>query len=262
MPVSATTRRWPVWLPLAALIGLLVGMTCALAADASTAARLGAVDGQVSVLRNGEMWALFNGDTVRVGQMILTGPDGLAKLELTDGSSFYVYPNSRVVFRANPGNPRELLELLLGKVKVYIQTFGGRPNFYKVHSPTAVISVRGTVFEVAVDADSVTSIAVDEGLVTVEHRLLPGKAVPLAPGQSLQVFPNVTLAAAGVNKMNVAGRAAEIARDTLYVLRRLGGRPSGGSSGPAGVPGDRPAPPPPPADREAPPPPPPPGGSP
>ncbi len=249
-------------LGLLALAGLLAVQ--ALGADPSAAARLGAADGQVSVLRNGEMWALFAGSTVRVGEMIVTGPDGVARLEISDGSFFYVYPNSRVMFRANPGNLRDLLEVLLGKIKVHIQTIGGRPNFYKIHSPTAVISVRGTVFEVAVDAESVTWVAVDEGLVIVEHRLLPGKAVPLAPGQSLQVFPNAALAAAGINKMGVAARAAEIARDTLYVLQRLGGRPSGGGPAGGGTPADRPAPPPPPADREAPPPPapPPPGGPP
>jgi ferric-dicitrate binding protein FerR (iron transport regulator) len=240
------------------------GVLVVRAADPAMAARIAAADGQVSVLRHGDLWALFTGHSVRVGETIVTGPDGLAKLEIADGSSFVVYPNSRVVFRANPGNLRELVEIFLGKIKVHIQTFGGRPNPYRVHSPTAVISVRGTVFEVSVDADTATWVGVDEGLVTVEHRLLPGKAVPLAPGQSLQVFPNASLAAVGINKMNVAVRAADVARDMLYVWGRLGGsrNPTGGGSG-APVPGDTGAPPPPPppaGDREAPPPPPPPPG--
>ena len=235
------------------------------AADPLAAAKVASAGGQVSVLRHGDLWALFAGHSVRVGETIVTGPDGFAKLEISDGSSFDVYPNSRVVFRANPGNFRELAEVFLGKIKVYIQTFGGRPNPYRVHSPTAVISVRGTVFEVAVDPDSVTSIAVDEGLVVVEHRLLPGKAVPVAPGESLRVFPNASLAMSGINKLGVASRAAEMARDALYTVGRLGGRPSGGAPtggkpGGAGPVGDTgaPPPPPPPGDKQAPPPPPPP----
>lgn len=256
---SGPKRYSAPWLPLAVLAGIGVFALGVRAADPAAAARIAALDGQVSVLRHGESWALFAGNPVRVGETILTGPDGLARLEVSDGSFFYVYPNSRVVFRANPGNLRELVEVLLGKIKVNIQSLGGRPNPYRVHSPTAVISVRGTVFEVEVEEDSTTSIAVDEGLVEVEHRLLPGRPLQLAPGQSLKVFPNASLVAAGINKMGVAARMAEAARDMLYVFRRLGGRPgsSGGGSG-TPLPGDTaPPPPPPPGDRDAPPPPPP-----
>lgn len=254
-------------LPVAALLVAFVLVLQGGAADLPTAAKVVMAEGKVSLLRHGEPWALFAGNTVKVGETIVTGPDGVAKLEIADGSSFDVYPNSQVVFRANPGNLQELVEVFLGKIRVYIQTFGGLPNPYRVHSPTAVISVRGTIFEVAVESDAVTWVAVTEGKVTVEHRLLPGKPVPLAPGESLRVFPNASLGAAGINKMGVASRAAEVMRDILYGIRRAGGgRPSGsgpggGSPGPAGVPGDTGAPPPPaprPADQEAPPPPPPP----
>lgn len=229
---------------------------------APAAAKVLSLEGQVSVLRNGTGWALFAGDQVRVGELILTGADGAARLEIADGSSFEVYPHSRVVFRANPGNLRELVEVMLGRIKVYIQTFGGRPNPYRIYSPTAVISVRGTVFEVAVEGDSVTSVGVFEGLVTVEHRLIPGKAIPLAPGESLRVFPNAALAQAGASKMGIAARMAGAVRDTIYGMPRTGGGRTSAGKGPAGgtggVPADRPAPPPPPpADREAPPPPPP-----
>ena len=258
MRVSAPDRKYRLWLPVVLLAGISVFPRVASAADPAAAARVATADGQVSVLRNGEMWALFAGHDVRVGEMIVTGPGGVARLEISDGSSFIVYPNSQVVFRSNPGSMRELVDVLLGRIKLYIQSIGGRPDLpYRVHSPTAVISVRGTVFEVAVDADNVTSIAVDEGLVLVEHRLLPGKAVALGPGQSMSVYPNAALAAAGVNKTRVAARVAEFARDTLLILGRVPGRrpsgPGGAAPPPAPLPGDRDAPPPPP------PPPPPPG---
>ncbi|MBI3696859.1 MAG: FecR domain-containing protein [Acidobacteria bacterium] len=228
------------------------------AADLTAAAKVALADGRVSVLRNGDLLALFAGNTVRVGETIVTGEDGIARLEISDGSSFEVYPNSRVVFRANPGNLRDLVEIYLGKIKVRIQHLGGRPNFYRVHSPTAVISVRGTVFDVAVEADTETWVAVDEGLVIVEHRLLPsGKTVPLAPGESLRIFPNSPLAAAGVNKAGVAARVADAAREALWVLRTIGGR-SGAGGGKAPGPGPAPAPAPVPTDTQAPPPPPPP----
>ncbi|HZS51875.1 MAG TPA: FecR family protein [Bryobacterales bacterium] len=258
MLVSALLNNRKAWLAVSILAALAALPAPARAdGDPGTAAKVVQAEGQVSVLRNSELWALFAGNSVRVGETIVTGADGYARLEVTDGSSFEVYPNSRVVFRSNPGNLRELLEVFLGKVKVHIQTLGGRPNPYRVESPTAVISVRGTVFEVAVESDNVTWVGVDEGLVMVEHRLLPGKAVPLAPGESLQIFPNASLAAAGIDKARLAIRIADAAREALYVLRTVG---VGGKNGGKGLPGPAPGPSPSPlpTDKQAPPPPPPP----
>ncbi len=256
MLVSGPHHRYAAWLGLVAL-GLFLMPLPLGSADALTAAKVITADGQVSVLRSGERWALFAGNPVKVGETIVTGHDGMAQLEISDGSSFEIYPDSQVVFRANPGNLRELVEVFLGKIKVHIQTFGGRPNPYKVHSPTAVISVRGTIFEVAVDSENITWVGVDEGLVVVEHRLLPGKAVPLQPGESLRIFPNASLASAGINKAGVVGKAADAAREALYVLRTVGGRGAGGK-GPTTTPTPTPTPAPIPTDKGAPPPPPPP----
>ena len=260
MAVSkATGLKAPALLAMLLVAGLFVlGVH---GADIETAAKVIAADGQVSVLRNGELWVLSSDSLVRVGETIVTGPQGYARLQISDGSTFDVYPSSRVVFRANPGRLRDLLEVFLGNVKVHIQTYGGRPNPYRVQSPTAVIAVRGTIFEVGVEDDTVTSVTVDEGLVEVTHRLLPGgKPVQLMPGQSLRVFPNASLAASRVDKTSIAIRVANAARDALYTLPRIGGgrTPSGSPGG--GVPTDTGAPPPPPpqpTDKSAPAPPPP-----
>ena len=239
-----------------ALVPLTAG-----AADPLAAAKVVSADGRVSVWRNGDLVALFAGHTVKVGELIVTGSDGIARFEISDGSFFEVYPDSQVQFRANP-NIRDLLDVWLGKIKVHIQTFGGSPNPYRVHSPTAVISVRGTVFDVSVDPDKVTLIKVEEGQVVVSHRLLwNDKTIELLPGQDLRVYPNVPLASAHVNKGGVVARIAEALRDALYVVRTVGGpgkgvpgTPGGGPTPPATLPTDPQAPPPPPL-----PPPPPPG---
>ena len=267
MVVSGNHRRRKATL----VLGLLAACaSSAPAQDPAAAAKVMVAQGRVSLLRTSEKWALFAGNTVRVGEIIETGVDGYAQLQISDGSSFEVFPDSRVVFRANPGNLRDLVEVFLGKVKVYIQHYGGRPNNYRVHSPTAVISVRGTVFEVSVEPDTVTAVSVVEGLVAVEHRLLPtSKPVMVAPGEYLRVFPGAPLAQAGVNKAGVAAKVAAAVRDTLYSLpRRPGGRaptgggpPGGGGGGGGSLPTDTSAPappPPPPSDQQAPPPPPPP----
>ena len=87
-------------------------------AQANSAAQVVEAQGQVSPWRNNEEWALFPGDAVQLGQTIITGPDGFATLEVSDGSSFLVYPDSRVVFRTNAGSLRDLIDIFLGRVKI------------------------------------------------------------------------------------------------------------------------------------------------
>ncbi len=220
------------------------------AAGPQAAATVQSAQGNVSVLRDGVVWALFSNQTVQVGETIVTGEDGYAELLVSDGSSFAIYPNSQVVFRSNPGNLRDLLDVFLGRVRVYIQKLGGRPNRYRIFTPTAVISVRGTSFDVSVDEDETTLIAVEEGLVGVTHRLLPSEnEIAVEAGQSLVVYPSVPLAKAGVDKVKVVRVVEGIARTAASIWSRTG-RGAGGSGGTGGggapIPGDTPAPPPPP----------------
>jgi ferric-dicitrate binding protein FerR (iron transport regulator) len=217
--------------------------------------------GEVSVLRSGAIWVLFPNDLVQPGETIVTGEDGFAEFQVADGSSFQVYPDSRVVFRKNPTTLGDLLDVFLGRVKVYIQHLGGRPNRHRVFTPTAVISVRGTIFEVSFDQTETTLIAVDEGIVGVSHRLLPStQEVSVEAGQSLIVYPDAPLAKAGVDKSRVVRIMDGLARAAASVWQRSGGpgggsAPSGGGNGGGGLPGDEEAPeapPPPAADPEAP----------
>ena len=94
----------------------------------------------------------------------------------------------KVTFRNNGGDWRDLVDVWLGRIRVHIQKLGGEPNPNRVHTPTAVISVRGTTFDVSVnDDDETTFVAVEEGVVTVEHRLMPREGGPkvLKGGDSL-----------------------------------------------------------------------------
>ncbi len=210
--------------------------------------------GDVSVIRNEQVWALFAGDHVKVGEMIVTGKDGFAQLAVEDGAVFLVHPDSKVVFRKNPGNLRDLIDVFLGRVRIYIERLGGEPNPHRVFTPTAVISVRGTTFDVDVNEFETTVVSVTEGLVDVRHRLLPNsRDTPVAAGQSLTVDPATPLARAGVDGIKAARIAEDVARMAATIWDRFGGnRGSGGGTGtgptPRPVPGDEeaPAPPPPP----------------
>jgi hypothetical protein len=198
--------------------------------------------GQVSVMtdaRGYDMRALSQGMAIRPQQLIVTGPDGYAQFQVSDGSTFEVFSNARVMFRPTIGNWKDLLNVVLGRVKVFIQHGpGGKPNHNEVSSPTAVISVRGTVFDVVVeDVDGTTLVTVDEGLVDVQNRTAAGGRLLVNPGESVRVFRNVPLAVVKPDKSGVIQAGLKLARDTAWQIVR--GQRAGG--GVAGTPGQVPS---------------------
>jgi ferric-dicitrate binding protein FerR (iron transport regulator) len=233
-----------------ALLAVLGAMVCSaqiMPHPSDAAAKVMSLTGQVSVLRDNIAWALNPGDEVQVRQVIITGPDGYAKFEVSDGSDFEVFPNSNVVFRKNPGNWRDLLDILVGRVKIHIQKWGGQPNNNRVLTPTAVISVRGTTFDVAVDDDDETTIvSVEEGVVDVRHALRPGQTKTLNPGESLRVYKDQPLAQSSVDKGELARRILRAVMDAVVTATTHGGSQAGGTVGGPTLSGQTPAPAPPP----------------
>ena len=85
-------------------------------------------------------------------------------------------------------------------VRVQIQKWGTHPNPNRIHTPSAVISVRGTTFDVTVSGeDESTLIAVEEGQVDVRHALK------------------------GDTKGAVAQRVLRALTDALYTMQTSGG---------------------------------------
>jgi hypothetical protein len=271
--------------PTATVLGLLLavsGVTCASQlpfglSNPAEAAKVVTTTGQISVLHDAEPWALNTGDQVKVGQVILSGPDGYAVFEVADGSRFEVYANSRVVFRKTPGNLKDLLDVMLGRVRVHIQKWGGQPNFNRIFTPTAVISVRGTTFEVEVENDlDATLVVVEEGAVEVQHAQHPGAPKLVNAGEWLRVYRDQPLAYSRFDKRAIVNGALRGVTDALYTIvygnQRIptgagGARPPIGGTPLPGDTGTLPGPPLPPTlpgdtggATPPPPPPPPPGG--
>lgn len=173
---------------------------------------------------------------------IVTGPDGHAIFRISDGSTFEVFPNSRVTFQGQ-WTFEDMLQVILGKIRVQIEHRNG-PNHKRISTPTAVISVRGTVFDVAVeDDDGTTYVGVEEGQVIVQHRLLPGNSKILNQNESIRIYPNQPLAKAGTpNRGAVAflwdylkHAAADLGLNNPGGVIPVGGRgPAGGAQGDSG----------------------------
>ena len=220
----------------------------------SGAAKLVLFTGQISVLRDSNPWALNLGDVVQTQQVIVTGADGYGVFQVSDGSTFEVFPKSRVVFRANRGDWKELLEIWLGKVRVQIEHPGGLPNNNKVRTPSAVISVRGTIFDVEVEDEDATTLVLDEeGQVEVRHLLKAGDARVLNPGESVRIYKNEPIARRVIDKNDLLRRAARAASDAFFqaALNAAHGggvaqTPTTGPSSPVDTKNGPPPPPPPP----------------
>jgi hypothetical protein len=147
-------------------------------------ARVVSASGAISLKRAGrDLGRVALQSTVRPGDEITTGENAEAVIQESDGSTVRVFPDSRVVFQERTPSVAEWLHLFFGSVKVHIEKFSGRPNPHSMTTPTAVIAVRGTTFDVLVDDTDATMVSVDEGLVSVAAREAPHNQVLVRPGQ-------------------------------------------------------------------------------
>jgi hypothetical protein len=220
-------------------IGVSVGNLQAQSQEFATVVEL---EGQVSVIR-GDLKPLYAKGTlgapadlmsVRPKEEIVTGPDGHAVFRTSDGSTFEVFPNSRTTFQGD-WTIQDMLQLILGKIRVQIEHRNG-PNHKRISTPTAVISVRGTIFDVAVeDEDGTTYVGVEEGQVLVQHRLQPGPPKTLNQNESVRIYANQPLAKAGAPSRGVVAFVWDRVRNAVgdLVLNNPGGVIGGvpGSSG-------------------------------
>jgi hypothetical protein len=193
--------------------------------------------GQVSVVR-GMPQALFVGNDIKQQERIVTGHDGYAKFQVADGSTFEVFPDSNVVFHDNPTvTYRDLLNVWIGHIRVIIKHLNG-PNYNSVTTPTAVISVRGTIFDVVVeDDDGTTAVAVDEGLVQVRNLTAPGKEPFLQPGDEIRIYRGQPLLGKMVDHSGTIRAALQVVQDTIRGLTQRAGGGVGLPGGGGGVPG-------------------------
>lgn len=127
-------------------------------------------------------------DELKAGDTIVTGKSGKLVLGLSDGSQAVIAPKTTVVIKDLSQSPRTLFNVIRGKTRIHIEKLGGQPNPYRVNTPTAVIAVRGTIFDVLVEGNE-TQVFLHEGEVAVINQALPDRLVILSAGQTTRVLP-------------------------------------------------------------------------
>jgi hypothetical protein len=155
-------------------------------------ARILSIDGPVEIRRAPQSGAKLKKvsfklhDDLRVGDRIVTRWQGRLVLGLSDGSLAIIAEHTVIEIKELNSSPRELFNVVRGKTRVYIDKLGGRPNPYRINTPTAVIAVRGTLFDVIVRTND-TEVFVHEGQVAVSNVLGPEAIVLLSAGQMTRV---------------------------------------------------------------------------
>jgi ferric-dicitrate binding protein FerR (iron transport regulator) len=138
--------------------------------------------GQVSIHSpQGQIVAAQSGLTLAAESTIEIGKGSLL-LNLADGSQVLVKSHSQVVLRQPSQDKGVWLELLIGKVIARIQKRLTNTPPFRIGTPTAVITVRGTRFSVNVNKKHRTTVEVFEGLVEVEGFGGTGPPVMIRPG--------------------------------------------------------------------------------
>lgn len=107
---------------------------------------------------------------------------GSVLLELQDGSQILIRAHSNVVLRAPNEGKGYSLELFIGKIVAKIQKRLDGAASFRMGTPSAVITVRGTRFAVEVTRKGKTYVEVYEGLVQIRGLAEGSHQVLIQPG--------------------------------------------------------------------------------
>jgi hypothetical protein len=175
-------------------MGVVLFCACALAQEASPSvsapyagATVSDFKGKVSIQLPARAFsAPLRGEVLPPDTTVST-EEGRLLLKLSDGSDVLVRPYTKLLLTQPETSGWKYFQLLLGRVRTQIQKrIGGSPAF-QIGTPSAVISVRGTKFNVEVDRRGFTEVDVDEGVVELEAATGRGEAVMITAGFSSRV---------------------------------------------------------------------------
>jgi len=143
--------------------------------------------GKVSIQLPGQALLSPSRGQVLPPESTVTTDDGRLLLRLSDGSDILVRPHTRVIIKEPESSGWRYLQLLVGRIRSQIQKhLGGSPAF-QIGTPSAVISVRGTRFDVEVNRLGFTEVDVDEGIVELDSLSGRGESVIITAGFSSRV---------------------------------------------------------------------------
>ena len=141
------------------------------------------VNGGVTLTRDYKMFALEEGVEVNVHDVIRTGPDGGAQLDMNDGSSLSVGANSTMnlsdyTLREDKSVVSAMVELVTGWMHFAVAKLRKRGSSYRFKMQTAVLGVRGTEGILNVEGEKsrlTSSLWLKSGVVDIARELRKGR---------------------------------------------------------------------------------------
>jgi FecR protein len=123
------------------------------------------VSGAVQIQRGTTTLIATPGMQLQVGDRIVTGSDGLAKVLFSDGSTLEIADSSNLVIDQHFATTTHL-SVSVGRVRAFVnRTIGASTPEFEVHTPNAVAAARGTLFDVGFTLPATTNVSVSEGIV-------------------------------------------------------------------------------------------------
>jgi len=134
-------------------------------------------------------WVSLNpGDLVSQKSNLKTGTESALEITFEDGSSFFLRSDTQMgILTAQKVLSSHLMRDLylgMGRVLTTVREATGAASRFKIHTPSAIASVRGTEFRVAVDDSQKTYAEVMKSMITVDAA---NKSVDLAKGEGTMV---------------------------------------------------------------------------
>jgi hypothetical protein len=168
-------RRIAIPVTLIAIIAILAGIGVpSLSSPSSVLASnctLSIYSGEVEILSPGQegIQPGIDGMTLEVGTRIITAPDSQALITFFDGSTLNLEPQTDIEIERLVSDDKQSVNIVLKQYigKTWSRVIKMADPHYEIQTPSAAAVVRGTIFMVEVDETGETTVATDEGLVSV-----------------------------------------------------------------------------------------------
>ena len=147
------------------------------------------VKGKVSVTPPQGAAAMAQRGMVLPAETSIETAKGSVILLLADGSQVLLKSKTHVVLKSPGSGDGHFLQMFLGEILANIKKRLGETPPFRMGTPSAVITVRGTRFSVRVDKKGRTTVEVFEGTVEVEGLGEKPRAVLVQPGYRTEVDP-------------------------------------------------------------------------
>jgi hypothetical protein len=155
------------YVPVFILLNALAGPVLAAPADVGVTVT---VKNEVQLESGQNTKALLKGAVLHQNEVIVTGTDALAEVELLDKTKLAVGPDARLVldkFVYDPGASQASIAINLSKGAFRFLTGLAPKESYEIKTPTASLGIRGTVLDIYVGASGETAVLLQHGAVQV-----------------------------------------------------------------------------------------------